>query len=76
MAGHRRATGAGKRSETRPAEHERRVARAASGERQLGAAFDYWRSAAYRHPDRQALLHSMATTLVTAARRLTEEAAA
>ena len=77
MTGHRR--GAAADGGLRPT---RRAARtidflakldaAPTVEAQLAVAFDYFRCAAFRHPDRQAELHAMATELANRARLLEE----
>jgi len=79
MAGHRRGKLAGgatapKRSDQRAADYLTRLEQAPTVEAQLAIAFDWYRSAAFRHPARQQHVHQMATELATRARQL--EAAA
>ena len=76
MAGHRKGTGRPRRCDSRADEHMRRVREAPTGRAQVSAAFDWWRSAAVRHPDADTVLHELATRLATEARELERRAAA
>jgi hypothetical protein len=79
MAGHRRGRGPGgatppRRRDQRAADYLARLEAATTVEAQLAIAFDWYRSAAFRHPARQHHVHQMATELANRARTL--EAAA
>lgn len=72
MAGHRQ--GRERRHIRRRETYLEQLQRAVTAEEQLSIAFDWFRSAAYRHHDRQAELNAMASTLATQAANLDRSA--
>ena len=74
MSGHRQGTGKPRRSDRRIAEHKRRVAAAPEPKRRVSAAFDRYRSAAFRCGNADAELDAVAGWLNDRAKAL--EAAA